>query len=237
MLSLLYSCSDDADYYSTGNFRISLGLIDTENTYGYNYMIRCDNGDSLLPVSSSFYGYEPENNQRVLVNYTLLDEANESEKLFYVRVNNINDVLYKNVIEGNEANSDSLGNDPVIIDDIWLTGDILNIEFRIWGNVRTHYINLLYETNEQGAIDEPAELTFRHNRNNDDEKYLLNGLVSFNLTKLQNKESDSIRIRVNSTDYENNTHTSSGTYIYNEDIAADELKRDLQSIDYSFLSE
>ncbi|MBN1768510.1 MAG: NigD-like N-terminal domain-containing protein [Prolixibacteraceae bacterium] len=238
LLSLISSCSDDNDYYSVGEYGISLGLIDTTNTFGYDYLIRCDNGDSLLPAITAFYGYKPTHKQRVLVNFSPLDKVGDSKKLLYAKINNLSDVLYKEIIEATEANADSLGNDPVIIDDIWLSNGILNIEFRVWGNVRTHFINLSYVPNEQEDIDEPIELTFRHNRNDDDENYLLYGLVSFDLSKLQQPDSDSIAFRIISTDYNGKSHTNSGTYIYGDGLKERPVvKSNIQHTGYSLLSE
>lgn len=210
----IQSCNNEEDGYSVGDIWISMGIVETENDFGYSYMIRCDNGDTLLPANTALPGYQPEDSSRVVVNYTLLDDVEGSQQLYYASINNINSVLFKDLIKRTNENSDSLGNDPIIVEDIWRVDDMLNIDFRIWGNYKTHYINLAYDSLNTSGNENTIKLKLLHNNNNDDERFLLNGLVTFKLNKIRTEESDSVYFTVESEDYSGQTYTYNGMYKY-----------------------
>ncbi|MDA3817499.1 MAG: NigD-like N-terminal domain-containing protein [Prolixibacteraceae bacterium] len=131
----IQSCNNEEDTYSLGKIWISMGIVETENDFGYSYMIRCDNGDTLLPSNTAVPGYHPTDSSRVVVNYTLLDDIEGSQQLYYASINNINSVLFKDLIERTNENTDSLGTDPIVIEDIWRVDNMLNIDFRILGSL------------------------------------------------------------------------------------------------------
>lgn len=181
----LTSCSKNDDAYSLGDIWLSLGMVETENAFGYDYIIYCDNGDTLLPAANNVPYFKTVQQQRVLINYTILDEVGLSTKKFYVKINNLQEILFKDLIEVNSLNSDSLGNDSVAINEIWIVNDMLNIDYQYIGGITQHYINLAYTTDEDGNLAEPVELEFRHNANNDQSKIILNNIVTFQLDKLK----------------------------------------------------
>lgn len=207
---LFSQCVDDNDY-SLGKFWISLGIVETEDTHGYAYSIVLDSGDTLLPVSTTFGGINPDEWNRVLVNYTLLGEAEKKPNLYYAKINTLRNVLFKEIIELTAENSDSIGNDPIKINEIWQKGSMLNVDFEYLGNYKTHYINLVIDENFSYTENEPVELLLRHNANNDDERYVLNGLVTFKLDSLFTFNSDSVSYVVKSTRYDNKIQTFHGT--------------------------
>lgn len=216
LLSILFvSCNNDEDRYSLGKVWISMGIIDTINTYGYDFVIYCDNGDTLLPAANAAINFEATNNQRVIANYTKLGDVSNTKQMFYVKVNNLNKVLFKELIELNNEVADSLGNDPVMISDMWLKNDMLNIEFMYAGSYKTHYINLAYKTNDQGVIEQPVELVFKHNDNNDENHHLLNGIVTFRLNAIKFENLDETHFVVKWIDYHDEEHQMTGTYKYN----------------------
>lgn len=206
------SCSNEEDTYSLDNLWFSMGIVEIDNTFGYSYMIRCDNGDTLLPANTSVPEYQPTDSARIVVNYTLLDDVEGSQHLYYASINNINSVLFKDIVKHTNENADSLGNDPIVIEDIWRVDNMLNIDFRIWGSYKTHFINLAYDSLHPSDENNTVRLKLLHNNNNDDENYLLNGLVTFKLDKLKNAESDSVYFTVESVDYADETHTYKGMY-------------------------
>jgi hypothetical protein len=206
------SCNNEEDNYSLDNIWVSMGIIETDNDFGYNYMIRCDNGDTLLPANTAVPAYQPTDSSRVVVNYTLLDDVEGSQQLYYASINNINSVLFKDIIMRTNDNTDSLGNDPIVIEDIWKVDNMLNIDFRIWGSYKTHYINLAYDSLHSSDENNTIKLKLLHNNNNDDESFLLNGLVTFKLDKLKNAKNDTVYFTVESVDYANETHTYNSMY-------------------------
>lgn len=188
------SCSKN-DGYSLGTFRISIATVKLTN--GNSYSLILDNGKSLWPAASDIY-YKPVNNQRVFVNYTILsDELSGYDH--YVKVNDIWNILTKDVIELTTENADSIGHDPVNINEMWIGSDFLNIDFMFnFGRVRPHAINLVKNmSNTGGAIDtDTVELEFRHNAYNSHEVRLIEGLASFDLKPLQKDDVDSVNISI-----------------------------------------
>lgn len=215
LMLLFTACNQDEDGYSLGDIWLSLGMLDTSKSLGYDFVVYCDNGDTLLPASNAVPYFDFSEYERILVNYTILDEAGESDKKFYVRINNLHPVLFKDVIELTPENTDSLGNDPVEITAQWIGGGFLNIEFRYFGTGSiTHYINLAYERDTSGQINHPVELLMLHNDNNDSERHVLKGLVSFRLDSLLNDESSQLNYLIKATDFNGEEQSFTGTYNY-----------------------
>lgn len=212
---LMSSCSQSEDYYSLNDVYLSLGMVDTDNALGYDFVLYCDNGDTLLPAVNDVSYFDAYNNQRVLINYTILGEvdATSTQKL-YVRINNMQEVLYKDLIELTSENADSLGHDSVTISNLWIVNDMMNIEFSYLGGIEKHYINLAYTTNANGELEEPVVLQFKHNANKDKANILFNGIVTFKLDRLKFKGQDSVSYIVKSTGLLNGDQSFDGTYTY-----------------------
>ena len=217
LLIIINACNENAtDYYSLADIYISMGLVETTSPDGNDFVIYCDNGDTLLPAVNVVNNFETRNDQRVIVNYTVLDEVGNSAHKYYVRINNLQEVLFKDPIELTDANSDSLGTDPIQIKDIWIAKNMLNIDFRYKGDNKTHFVNLCYKTNQEGMIERPVELEFRHNANNDDELLVLDGIVTFKLDTLLPERTDFgssiVEFVVKSTNYQDEEQTYTGIY-------------------------
>lgn len=217
LLPLVYSCNNkEEDYYSLGDIYITMGLIGNNSDLDYDFVVYCDNGDTLLPMVNANSDFETHNNQRIIVNYTILDNVENSNQKFYVKINSIYEVLYKDLVELTNVNSDSLGTDPVQIQDIWLAKNMLNIEFKYKGNNQMHYINLCYK-NVNRSNEEPIELEFRHNANSDEELYVFDAIVTFKLDHLfttnctNNNTYGPINFVVKSTNYQNEEQSFGGT--------------------------
>lgn len=207
---VLWSCNED-EGYDPDVVRISLGMLEQSNRSTFGYMVCLDNGDTLLPAFSSFYT-ENEDSIRVLANYTLLGEVDQSTNTFWARINYLSEVLYKRPVRITTSNSDSLGNDPIEIQDLWISGDKLNIEFTYYGGGKVHYINLGYTTPNDDSS--PLIFELRHNSRNDLKNYYLNGLVSFNLNEFRMNQSDSVQFEVKVNTFDQTTKTYTGIYHY-----------------------
>jgi hypothetical protein len=189
-----------------------LGFVEKENSLGYDFIIYNDNGDTLLPTANDVPYFKTSQKQRVFTNYTILDEAGPSKKKFYVKINNIREILFKDVIDLTPANTDSLGSDPIHVTDIWLTDSLLNVEFQYHGGNNVHFINLAKV--EQDDAKEPITLKFLHNANKDFPSLTINGLVSFSLKNIKKENQDSVKFQFVYTDYYGETHTVDATYNY-----------------------
>ncbi|NLC49888.1 MAG: hypothetical protein GX762_05920 [Bacteroidales bacterium] len=192
ILNSSFACSD-SDGYSLGDFRISVATVVSEGEMSYSLLL--DNGDKLWPAATDVY-YRPKANQRVFVNYTLLSGAMQGFD-HYIKVNDIWDILTKPVIELTEANADSIGNDPVRMNDLWIGNHYLNTAFSFnYNGVRPHAINVVQNKMATEVDAGVLELEFRHNSYNSMSNTLFNGFACFDLRPFRVEGEDSILIRV-----------------------------------------
>ncbi len=185
--SLLFSCSKDKDY-SLDNFWVTSATIYTDDVQPY--LIVTDSGDKLFPSISNI-DYKPTNQQRVWVSYTILNDTN-GEFDFYVRVNNVSEILTKDIIKLTDSNKDSIGNDPINIENLWFTDNYLTIQFLYGGGGAVHFVNLVKNVDSLYTDDGKPILEFRHNRNHDLYNNALRGWSSFNMKSLEKQEADSV---------------------------------------------
>ena len=212
---MLTACLDDEEGYSLGKVWISLGEVESQGSG--SALVRLDDGALLFPVAGEGPLSLPEEGTRILVNYTIVGDKliNETTKEYYIRLNSWREVLKKGIIDLTPAMEDSIGNDPVIVEDIWVSrNQLLNMELKYFGRNKVHFINLVKAPGPLTAEDQPFELEFRHNDNGDDPVYSMNALVSFDLSALQVAGADSVRFRVKSVDYNDIEHIFNGVYRY-----------------------
>lgn len=214
--TVLPSCDDDG--YSLDKYSLALATVHPIDADSKTYYLTLDDGTTLWPAASNVI-YSPRGDQRVIVNYTLLsDQIGEYDH--YAKINGIQEILTKDVIDLTSANEQEVGNDPIKILDLWTGDNYLNIHFGInVGGAKTHTINLVKNKltappsiNEDGTI----ELELRHNKNGDEEKYGLKNYAAFDLRPLQIAGKDSVKITIKMTDYDNETKIYSVTYKYKE---------------------
>lgn len=201
---LFTSCSEDESYYSLGDFLVSFGVVEQSNANpGDKLSVRLDNGDKAVSLVSLPDWVEFEAGQRVLVNFApYSDTINaDSSKSFYGKFNKIQNILFKDILPIAEINNDSIGNDPVMINKTWLTGDsILNIQFSYYTQGSKHYINLVNNA-EGNGIAKPFVLEFRHNDRDDQHGYPASGYASFKLNSIKVEGKHRIDFIVRYTDY------------------------------------
>ncbi len=219
-------CNDDNEGYSLNNVWIGLGIVESTDSY----RIVLDDGEVLIPVA--FGGYYPgydhdysgnqqkiEAGDRVLVNYTILDdEVNEAGEIvkYYIRLNSAKKVLMKGILDITPENEDSIGNDPIIVQDYWITNNLLNLELKYWGRNEIHFINLVKQPGVLTSAGQPFNLEIKHNSNKDEESIPYVALVSFKLDTLQVAGIDSVRFKVKSTDYDGKLQEFDGVYKYDK---------------------
>jgi len=224
-------CLDDDEGYSLGKMWIGFGMVEQISDDPLEYEINMDDGDVLVPVASGYhlpwyyYGsHDPESRlktgDRILLNYTILDEdddAGNGAGRYYVRVNSVKRVLLKGILDLTGENQDSIGNDPVIVEEVWQTDSLLNFKIRYWGRYEIHYINLVKDPVQPGTGEnQPIDLQLRHNDNGDPKDIRYTAFVSFHLGALQVEELDSVQFRVTSTDYDGELFGYEGVYHYGD---------------------
>ncbi|MDR3094741.1 MAG: NigD-like protein [Bacteroidales bacterium] len=204
---LLSSCKDD-DGYSLGKYWVNIATV--ENPKGQNYfMFTLDNGDRMWTAATGLWGYHPKDGQRIIANYTILSDKNAGSSYNHdVRLNGVHTVLTKDIFAVTPETQDSIGNDRVRIDDIWIGSDYLNVEFRFNGQNKVHCINLVSDA-LKGYDDGKIHLEFRHNANDDAATYSQWSIASFRLKPLQQEGVDRLTIVIHTSEYQ---HPDEQTY-------------------------
>lgn len=217
ILFVFASCSDD-DGYSLGDVWIGFGIYKGDSE-SYQSIIM-DNKDELVPVAATNPNWHErfENGDRVLVNYTILDEDDTSSEhpRYYVKINNIDDILMKGIFEITPENEDSIGNDPIIVEDYWMSDSLLSFKLKYWGYNEIHFLNLVKEPGEITEEDQPIMLELRHNANGADESILYTAFVSFSLNSLRIDGLDSVQFNVSSVDYDGVEQIQELTFDYKD---------------------
>jgi len=157
--------------------------IQTE--FGDGYLYTSDNGQKLYATKlPGDYEFAP--GGRVLISFTLLQEMNTGLLYDYViDLKSISDVPVKPIIEINEENKDTLGNDGVVFNQIRVSGRFLDIDFSFWGKDKSHLFNVSFDPQNQPEEEDQIRLVFHH-KDYDDEKYsMYRGITSFNLETLR----------------------------------------------------
>lgn len=183
---LFYSCLENDDANSLGKFWIDVATIVplSETTY----FLRMDDGTTLWPAATSIPYYKPKENQRAMVNFTILSDSKDGYD-HWVKVNRIDEFLTKEIAENKGDKNDSIyGTDPVGIEDVWVGDNYLNVYFKAdFGGTKKHFVNLIPSDDENKIFE------FRHNAYDDPGTgYLQGGLVAFNLSKLTTPDTESV---------------------------------------------
>ena len=182
------------DEHSLGEFHIDIATVIPVGERGYLLML--DNGKQLWPAATDVHYLPVGNYQRVFVNYTTLSDEQGGYD-HYVKVNDIWDILTKKIIEQTPQNVDSIGDDPVTINDAWVGNDYLNIDFMFnYGGVRPHSINLVIDSLHPDVTPDTLELEFRHNAYGSLSPRLYEGFVCFDLKPLQRTDTDSVQLTI-----------------------------------------
>ncbi|MDI9522498.1 MAG: NigD-like protein [Bacteroidota bacterium] len=190
---LLVSLSCDDKSRSLGNFGIDIATVIPEGDNAYSLLL--DNGKRLWPAASATR-YAPTPGQRVFLNYTILSEEMTGYD-HYVRVNDMWNILTKKAIELNAQNADSIGNDPVKANAMWVGGDYLNVSFMFnYGGMQPHAINLVNNQLEPGSDSKTINLEFRHNAYYSHSSKLYEGFVCFDLRPLRVENADSVKLSI-----------------------------------------
>ena len=217
----LGGCLDDEGDYSLSDIYLGFGELED----AVSHKILMDNGAYLVPVAYE-YPWElndwrdgAQNGDRVLVNFTILDEEtnNEGDTIaYYVKINSVQEILLKGIIDLTTEIEDSIGNDPIIVTDAWVTNNLLNLKIKYWGRNEIHLINLVMQPGDLNADNQPIELELRHNDNNDEQLIAYTSYVSFKLDTLKIAGLDSVLFRVTCTDYDGETYDFEYVYNYGE---------------------
>lgn len=209
----LTACSDDDDDHSA-RYR-SYGMILDENDSGADgYNIITDRGSVLIPDADRLPNVTVKNNDRVIAYYSILNNKKPVEgedQTYGVWLTHLYKVLSKQPVllsfvnENEEHREDSIGNNPIRINDTWFGGKYLNIDYSIARHRNStvqHMLNLVaddidFDDDGYGYM----RVFLRHNGYDDvptigtaDSFVYSRGLVSFDLTSLLPEGRNSLNI-------------------------------------------
>lgn len=212
-LGVLQSCELDDDENTMDNMWVGFGLVQKDSVAN-SFTIELDNGAVLFPQSSTGWDDDVTDNQRVLANFTIVGdkENTENKEQYYVRINSLRNILYKGILDITPAMEDSIGNDPIHVKDYWLKNNMLNLELQYRGGSKVHFINLVKQPN--ATATEPIVLELRHNENDDPEMIRMSTVVTFDLSLIQVAGKDSVAFKVISKKSANETYEFTGIYKY-----------------------
>lgn len=218
LLGIIFtSCLKDDDSYSVGDFIVTFGTIEKKSSGNNDYVIHLDAGDKVVPLATSVPWFDIKDNQRVLVNFNPLsdEKLTDSTLTYFAKINGLRDILFKGVKKYTEVADDSMGHDPIIIRESWIskTGGILTIDLKYYTQGSVHYINLI-DNGEANGIDKPFVLELRHNARGDRKDYPATGFVSFKLDYLKFQGKHETKFFVRYTDYEGRRIDLPKTYKY-----------------------
>lgn len=196
--STLYSCLDDDDSYSLGDF--SVGVVTVKPLGGDTYYLQLDDSTSLWPSNGvkPYFGLEKE--RRAFANFTVLGKGQDlnMEYDFVVRVNRIDSVLTKSIAEDlGDKNDEYYGNDPISMKSAWIEDGYITFQFETYfDGITKHFINLV---KREGSG--PYELEFRHNDFNTNSGGWGWGLASFRLDDLPDTNGETVTMKIKYKDY------------------------------------
>ena len=183
MLCGFTSCNDDDDHGYYIPYSYAVGDMVVED--GFEPYIMLDSKKTLFPSNGNrLPSYLVKNGQRVIVNFSFLDSQREGYD-YHILVNDIDSVLVKSIIPITPETTDSIGNDPIEILDMWTSDKYLTVQFEMRGaGQEKHMINLVRDYSLAANPDNEGylQLKLRHNRMNDpDVQRFLWGVASFRL--------------------------------------------------------
>lgn len=199
LLPIFQSCNNDG--YSLGNYALDIATVKTIESN--QYYLELDNDKTLWPAGTLIPGYQAKDGQRVLADFTLLDDK-FGDYDYAVRVNSIYNILTKSIEDLNSENEEEFGNDPISIptNGIWIGSHYLNIEFFMHVPAsKKHRISLVRNTEITAPDDEYLHLELRYNTYDDVSNYVNKGIVSFDLLEAENSTSSKYKgvvLKINS---------------------------------------
>jgi len=215
LIPVFIACNKDDE--ATEPTVVKMGTIENP-TQQTNFYLNQDDSTRIWVLNSDLKYYRPKDNQRVIMEYSVLTTRPTGSSYAHdVKLVDIYEVLTKGIFTVSTATQDSIGNDPVAIRDMWVTGDFLNVEFLYPGYSKTHYINLVSDTAKTDTYtDDKVHLEFRHNANDDYPSYNISGIVSFDISSLRVTGENSVDFVVHTKEFDYTTadRTYSFTYKY-----------------------
>lgn len=215
------SCLSDDGYSREKSWRsfVTVNKIG-DDTYDFTL----DNGNKLWVASPAGLKLKPKYD-RAIIDYTILSDK-EGDYDYYIKLTGFYDILTKDVIyvaPDNEAEQNRIGDDPIKVLSIWEGGGYLNINFEYnTGEVNQHMVNLVSALPNLSIDKEIVNLEFRHNKENDPEKYKAQGYVSFDLAPYKIAGRDKVKFKISAKNFGGEIKVYEVEYKYTQKVPGPE---------------
>ncbi|HLP04976.1 MAG TPA: NigD-like protein [Paludibacter sp.] len=197
---LLFTACDFWNDRDVVDYKVNIGTVENADSSSAFYF-RLDNNSLLWVKSTNLPNYKPASGQRIIAEYTLASDKRTGGSYDYdIKLYDAYSVLTKNVFLVTPSTQDSIGNDYIRVENVWIGADYLNVQFVYAGYDKIHYINLVSDSSKT-YTDGKVHLEFRHNANHDSPIYNRRGYVSFRLkpfSQLLQQDTLQLVIHVNS---------------------------------------
>lgn len=183
----LQSCLDD-NGYGAEDLLFSIGTVRVIE--GQDYYMELDDGSNLYPAdTTAIHNYAVKDKQRAFVYFSLL-EGELPGYDYNAKLEHIENILTKDIYRMPPDKADSIGNDRIDVDNIWLTQNHVNIVYKFYHSNdmnKKHMLNLVIDERQDAADDGYLHLAFRHNAYNDTPLQGGTGIVSFKLDNVRDQ--------------------------------------------------
>lgn len=184
------SCSEESyetsDYYDP--LYIALGSI-KHDAHHTSFLL--DNGDHLYAYTSEVNLTNSKDGERVLLHYSILETASNSEYDYNIKVNNILPVLTKEVITNYDSTLlDTIGNDPITLNSARIGGGYLNLDITHFWSEQEHPFNLILID----STTSPLVFELRHHAKGSSDGAITAKFASFNLKPFQEPSSNKLAL-------------------------------------------
>lgn len=217
-LFFIVACNDDDDGYSLDKFWVNIATVENPNN-GSAYFLTLDNGTRLWVAATNYQGYRPQTGQRIIADYTILNDKPEGSTYDHdVKLNDAYNILTKGIFYITPETQDSIGNDPIGINEIWIGSDYLNVRFYYGAYNKVHYLSLVQDLSKE-YTDGKIHLELRHNAHDDSETNRINGIASFLLSSLLDNtvtSASTLSLAIHVNLYGDSEKVYDFTYHYNE---------------------
>jgi hypothetical protein len=183
IILLLAACEkEEIKHFETGT------IVDYAGSGSCGIIIELDNGDRIQPL---YYpdGFIFSSGQRVLVEYSILPNIIPTcDRGLASNISYIEELSCTPYVDLYFSNYDSLGRDPVIIQEIFVDGNCLQIKLSYSGGCKTHTIDLARMHQWFSGSPSIPVFEIRHNANNDMCEALFTRELRFDLSNLRDEK-------------------------------------------------
>ena len=224
-ISVLFfqSCSlGDDDLKHSGPYYMGWATVDKSNTGSSDPLLILDNGATL--EIEEYWNYEAEGiktlsdqTRAYIYFFRVQSEQTEAGK-YPILLSAYEEILTKKPTYNSETDEETVGYDPINVDNWWFGDGFLNIDFHFYaynGSIR-HLISLYVIEDHPLADENNIYVELRHNANGDQAYNTALGRVAFDINEFLPEDQASIMVHFSYINYQNVQKSSQKSYYREE---------------------